>query len=100
VWLTHSVEPYKMVLARAAVSSDILLRDNLPEMTKIIIAQRISSIKDCNRILVLDDGKMAGFDTHDNLLKSCKIYQEICAIQEAAGGDFDKPQDDRKEAQS
>ena len=76
------------------------LRDNLPEMTKIIIAQRISSIKDCNRILVLDDGKMAGFDTHDNLLKSCKIYQEICAIQEAAGGDFDKPQDDRKEAQS
>ena len=76
------------------------LRDNLPEMTKIIIAQRISSIKDCNRILVLDDGKMAGFDTHDNLLKSCKIYQEICAIQETAGGDFDKPQDDRKEAQS
>ena len=76
------------------------LRDNLPEMTKIIIAQRISSIKDCDRILVLDDGKMAGFDTHDNLLKSCKIYQEICAIQEEAGGDFDKPQEDRKEAQS
>ena len=76
------------------------LRENLPEMTKIIIAQRISSIKDCDRILVLDDGKMVGFDTHDNLLKSCKIYQEICAIQEEAGGDFDKPQDNRKEAQS
>jgi len=76
------------------------LRDNLPDMTKIIIAQRISSIKDCDRILVLDDGKMAGFDTHNNLLKTCRIYQEICTIQEDAGGDFDKPQDDRKEAQS
>ncbi|MBQ9575749.1 MAG: ABC transporter ATP-binding protein, partial [Muribaculaceae bacterium] len=76
------------------------LRDQLPEMTKIIIAQRISSIKDCDRILVLDDGKMAGFDTHDGLLQSCRIYQEICAIQEEAGGDFDKPQDNRKEAQS
>ena len=69
-------------------------------MTKIIIAQRISSIKDCDRILVLDNGMMAGFDTHDNLLQSCKIYQEICAIQDEAGGDFDKPQYDRKEAQS
>ena len=76
------------------------LRDSLPEMTKLIIAQRISSIKDCDRILVLDNGKVVGFDTHDNLLKSCSIYQEICAIQEEAGGDFDKPQNDRKEAQS
>lgn len=76
------------------------LRDNLPEMTKIIISQRISSIKDCDRVLVLDDGKIAGFDTHQNLLKHCKIYQEICSIQEEAGGDFDKPQDNRKEAQS
>ncbi len=76
------------------------LRESLPEMTKLIIAQRISSIKDCDRILVLDNGKVVGFDTHDNLLKSCSIYQEICAIQEEAGGDFDKPQNDRKEAQS
>lgn len=76
------------------------LRESLPEMTKLIIAQRISSIKDCDRILVLDNGKVVGFDTHDNLLKSCSIYQEICAIQEEAGGDFDKPQYDRKEAQS
>lgn len=76
------------------------LRESLPEMTKLIIAQRISSIKDCDRILVLDNGKIVGFDTHDNLLKSCSIYQEICAIQEEAGGDFDKPQNDRKEAQS
>ena len=76
------------------------LREHLPDMTKLIIAQRISSIKDCDRILALDNGKIAGFDSHDNLLKSCKIYQEICAIQEAAGGDFDKPQDNRKEARS
>ncbi len=76
------------------------LRNNLPEMTKIIISQRVSSIKDCDRILVLDDGKMAGFATHDELLQSCKIYQEICTIQEESGGDFDKPINDRKEAQS
>ena len=76
------------------------LRDSLPDMTKLIIAQRISSIKDCDRILVLDNGKVVGFDSHNNLLDSCNIYQEICAIQEEAGGDFDKPQNDRKEAQS
>ena len=76
------------------------LRDNLPEMTKLIIAQRISSIKDCDRILVLDNGKVVGFDTHEHLLNSCRIYQEICAIQEEAGGDFDKPQENRKEARS
>ena len=76
------------------------LRDSLPDMTKLIIAQRISSIKDCDRILVLDNGKVVGFDSHNNLLDSCNIYQEICAIQEEAGGDFDKPQDNRKEAQS
>ena len=76
------------------------LRDSLPDMTKLIIAQRISSIKDCDRIMVLDNGKVVGFDTHDNLLNSCSIYQEICAIQEEAGGDFDKPQNNRKEVQS
>ena len=75
------------------------LRDHRPDMTKIIIAQRISSIKDCDRILVLDNGKIAGFDSHDNLLKSCSIYKEICAIQEESGGDFDKPHFNRKEAQ-
>jgi len=74
------------------------LRENLPQMTKLIIAQRISSIKDCDRILVLEDGKMAGFDTHEQLLKTCKIYQEICAIQDEDGGDFDEPNNNRKEA--
>lgn len=74
------------------------LRENLPEMTKLIIAQRISSIKECDRILVLDNGKVVGFGTHDKLLETCKIYQEICAIQEECGGDFDKPHNNRKEA--
>lgn len=74
------------------------LRENLPEMTKLIIAQRISSIKECDRILVLDNGKVVGFDTHEKLLETCKIYQEICAIQEECGGDFDKPHNNRKEA--
>ena len=75
------------------------LKNHMPEMTKLIIAQRISSIKDCDRILVLDNGRVAGFDSHDNLMNSCKIYQEICAIQEEGGGDFDKPQANRKEVQ-
>ena len=75
------------------------LRESLPEMTKLIIAQRISSIKECDRILVLDNGKVVGFDTHAKLIETCKIYQEICAIQEESGGDFDKPHNNRKEAQ-
>jgi ATP-binding cassette subfamily B protein len=60
-------------------------------MTKIIIAQRILSVKDCDRILVMDNGIVTGFDTHENLLKTNKLYQEIYAIQEADHGDFDTP---------
>ena len=76
------------------------LRDNLPQMTKIIISLRISSIKDCDHILVLDDGRMAGYGTHEDLLNSCRIYQEICSIQEEAGGDFDSVTNNRKEVRS
>ena len=64
-------------------------REELPEMTKIIIAQRISSVKHCDRILVMDNGVVTGFDTHEQLLKNNALYQEICAIQEADRGDFD-----------
>ena len=64
-------------------------REELPEMTKIIIAQRISSVKHCDRILVMDNGVVTGFDTHEQLLKTNALYQEICAIQEADHGDFD-----------
>lgn len=66
-------------------------REELPEMTKIIIAQRISSVRHCDRILVMDNGVVTGFDTHEQLLKTNELYQEICAIQEADCGDFDAP---------
>lgn len=52
-------------------------REELPGVTKLIIAQRISSIMDADRILVLDEGKVVGFDTHDVLIKNCEEYQEI-----------------------
>lgn len=68
-------------------------REQLPGTTKIIIAQRISSVKDCDRILVMDNGKMTGFDTHDNLLKTNNVYREIYNIQTDNAGDFDKPAD-------
>lgn len=65
------------------------IHNQLPEMTKIIIAQRILSVKDCDRILVMDNGVMTGFDTHENLLKTNQLYQEIYAIQNENVGDFD-----------
>lgn len=63
----------------------------IPGTTKIIIAQRISSVEDADRILVLDNGKISGFDSHDNLLKDNIIYQEIYETQTKGGGDFDHP---------
>lgn len=65
------------------------LHTQLPTMTKIIIAQRILSIRDCDRILVLDNGVVTGFDTHEQLLKTNPLYQEINAIQSEDVGDFD-----------
>ena len=67
-------------------------REELPEITKIIIAQRISSVSACDRILVLDKGRVSGFDTHDNLLRQNAIYREIYTLQNEDGGDFDEPQ--------
>ena len=66
-------------------------REDLSGMTKIIIAQRILSVKDCDRILVMNNGVVTGFDTHENLLKDNALYQEINAIQSADHGDFDSP---------
>ena len=68
------------------------IHTQLPEMTKIIIAQRISSVERCDRIIVMDNGIVTGFDTHENLLKTNQLYQEIYAIQKADKGDFDKPE--------
>lgn len=61
----------------------------IPGTTKIIIAQRISSVEDADRILVMDEGRISGFDTHENLLKSNHIYREIYETQTKGGGDFD-----------
>lgn len=63
-------------------------RTEIPDTTKIIIAQRISSVKDADRIIVLDEGEVNGFDTHENLLKTNEIYSEIFESQQG-GGDFD-----------
>lgn len=56
-------------------------RTSLKDSTKIIIAQRITSVMDADRILVLDDGKIAGLGTHDELLANCPAYKEICTLQ-------------------
>lgn len=62
----------------------------IPGVTKLIIAQRISSVQDADRILVLEDGRIDGFDTHENLLKYNEIYKEIYEVQNKGGGDFDE----------
>lgn len=63
----------------------------IPGTTKLIISQRISSIENADRILVLDEGRVSGFDTHENLLKTNHIYHEIYDAQVQGGGDFDNP---------
>ena len=65
-------------------------REEIPGTTKIIIAQRISSVQDADRILVLDNGQINGIGTHEELLKNNAIYQEVYSSQTQGGGDFDK----------
>lgn len=69
----------------------------IPGTTKLIVAQRISSVQDAGRILVLDNGAVNGFDTHENLLQTNKIYREIYEAQTQGGGDFDQPAQNGKE---
>ena len=69
----------------------------IPGTTKLIIAQRISSVQNADRILVLDNGMVNGFDTHENLLKDNKIYREIYEAQTKGGGDFDEPLNNGKD---
>ena len=64
---------------------------HIPGTTKLIISQRVSSIRDADRILVLENGKISGFGTHEELLEQNKIYREIVEAQTQAGGDFDQP---------
>ena len=65
-------------------------REEIPGTTKIIIAQRISSVQDADRILVLDNGQINGLGTHEELLATNAIYQEVYNSQTQGGGDFDK----------
>ena len=65
-------------------------REEIPGTTKIIIAQRISSVQDADRILVLDNGRIDGLGTHEELLKTNAIYQEVYSSQTQGSGDFDK----------
>ena len=63
----------------------------IPGTTKLIIAQRVSSVQDADRIIVMENGAIDAFDTHENLLKSNEIYREIYVSQQQGGGDFDQP---------
>jgi ATP-binding cassette subfamily B protein len=66
-------------------------REEIPGTTKIIIAQRISSVQDADHIIVMDDGKINGYGTHEELLASNEIYKDVYESQTGAGnGDFDE----------
>ena len=65
-------------------------REAIPGTTKLIIAQRISSVMDADRIIVLDDGRLNGFGTHEELLQSNEIYRDVYESQTQGGGDFDE----------
>ncbi|MBQ6543391.1 MAG: ABC transporter ATP-binding protein, partial [Clostridia bacterium] len=73
--------------------TDSLIREGfknyIPETTKIIIAQRVASIKDADMIVVMDDGRVTDFGTHDELLEKSEIYREVYEEQ-TNGGDFDE----------
>ncbi len=65
-------------------------RESIPGITKLIIAQRISSIQDADKIIVMDEGKVTGFGTHEELLENNEIYREVYESQTAGSGDFDE----------
>ena len=65
-------------------------REEIPDTTKLIIAQRISSVQDADRIIVMEEGQVNGFGTHEELLKNNEIYREVYESQTQGGGDFDE----------
>lgn len=69
-------------------------REEIPNTTKLIIAQRISSVQDADRILVLDEGRITGFGTHEELMATNEIYREVYESQTRGGGDFDERKGD------
>ena len=64
--------------------------EEIPDTTKIIIAQRISSVEHADRVIVLENGRINGFDTPENLMKNNEIYREVYESQTKGGGDFDE----------
>ena len=62
----------------------------IPGTTKLIIAQRISSVQEADRIIVMNDGQVDGFGTHEELLANNQIYREVYESQTQGGGDFDE----------
>ena len=68
--------------------------EEIPDTTKFIIAQRISSVEHADRILVLEDGQISGFGTHEELLNTNEIYQDVYRAQTGGSGDFDEGGDD------
>ena len=64
--------------------------EEIPDTTKLIIAQRISSIQSADRIIVMDEGRISGFGTHEELMKNNAIYQDVYNSQIKGGGDFDE----------
>ena len=65
-------------------------REEIPNTTKLIIAQRISSVQDADRIIVMEEGRFNGFGTHEELLETNEIYREVYESQTQGGGDFDE----------
>ena len=65
-------------------------REEIPDTTKLIIAQRVSSVQDADRIIVMDEGRINGFGTHEELLDTNEIYREVYESQTQGGGDFDE----------
>ena len=68
--------------------------EEIPNTTKFIIAQRISSVQQADRILVLEDGQISGFGSHEELLQTNAIYRDVYESQTSGGGDFDEGGDE------
>jgi ATP-binding cassette subfamily B protein len=82
---TSAVDTATDAKIRAAFAKEI------PGTTKLIIAQRISSIQSADRIIVMEDGRVDGFGTHEELLENNEIYRDVYESQTSGSGDFDEP---------